>query len=69
MRRRTFLQTSSLITAGATVSYAQSSPRLLHPKPLHPGDTVALIAPSTHVSDPDKLEAVVRTVEYFGLKP
>ena len=59
------------IPALAAAALAQAQPpsgALLHPKALRPGDTVALITPSTHVTDPDRLQTVARTVEYFGLK-
>lgn len=65
MDRRIFIQA---LASGALLK-AQTTNPVLHPKALRPGDTVALIAPSTHVSDPDRLQAVSRTVEYFGLKP
>ena len=38
------------------------------PAVLKPGDTVGLITPSTYVSDPDRIAAAVRTIQYFGLK-
>jgi muramoyltetrapeptide carboxypeptidase len=50
---------------GAT---AAAAPRLLKPRALKQGDTVGLITPSTYVSDPDRLAAMRRTVEYLGLK-
>jgi len=56
------------LAAGALLQ-AEPADRLLHPKALRAGDTVALITPSTHVSDPDRLQLVARTVEYFELKP
>ena len=40
----------------------------IRPKALQPGDTVALITPSTYVSDPERLELARRTVEFLGLK-
>jgi len=36
---------------------------------VRPGDTAALITPSSYVSDPDRLALAERTVRYFGLKP
>src|SRR5260221_6643821 len=66
MDRRHFIPT---VAAGALQMKAQASIALLHPKALRPGDTVALITPSTHVSDPDRLQAVAKTIEFFGLKP
>lgn len=47
----------------------QNSTTYAKPRVLKPGDTVALITPSTYVSDPDDLLLARRTVEYFGLKP
>ena len=64
MDRRHFIPT----LAAAALAQAQPASTLLHPKALRPGDTVALITPSTHVTDPDRLQTVARTVEYFGLK-
>ena len=55
------------LAAGALLE-AQPANTVIHPKALRAGDTVALITPSTHVSDPDRLQMVSRTVEYFGLK-
>src|SRR5215813_102537 len=46
-----------------------STPKLLRPPALRPGDTVGLITPSSYVSDPDRLALAERTVVYFGLKP
>jgi len=69
MDRRTFAKSLAASAAAATLTQAQQSNALIHPKALRAGDTIALIAPSTHVTDPDRLQAVVRTVEYFGLKP
>jgi muramoyltetrapeptide carboxypeptidase len=67
MHRRGFFTT---IGAGAVsaVAGAQGGP-YARPKALRPGDTVALITPSTYVSDPDDLLLARRTVEYFGLRP
>ncbi len=39
------------------------------PPALRPGDTVGLIAPSTYVSDPDRLALAEHTVRYFDLVP
>lgn len=68
MKRRTFFEAAAAGALGAAASQGQSANRILHPKPLHAGDTVALITPSTFVSDPDRLQLVAHTVEYFGLK-
>jgi len=63
MRRRSFL---------TLPAFSLAPP--LHREPIRPaalktGDAVGLITPATYVSDPDQLALVVRTVEYFGLKP
>jgi muramoyltetrapeptide carboxypeptidase len=47
----------------------QNSTSYTKPRVLRPGDTVALITPSTYVSDPEDLLLAKRTVEHFGLKP
>lgn len=44
------------------------SSTLIRPKALRPGDTVALITPSTYVSDPERLELAKRTIDFLGLK-
>lgn len=46
----------------------ESAPVFLKPRPLTPGDTVALITPATYVSSPDALQLARRTVEFLGLK-
>jgi muramoyltetrapeptide carboxypeptidase len=65
MDRRSFL----LSSASAAILSAQTPPRLIKPKALSPGDTVALITPSTFVTDPELVDRVLRTIQYFGLKP
>ena len=67
MRRREVLAgVGAAVLAASKLSAADQS--LLRPRALHEGDTVGLITPSTYVSDPDQLQLVERTVEYFGLK-
>jgi len=56
------------MAAALLAPQASTSATLLKPAVLKPGDTVGLITPSTFVSDPDRIAAAVRTVEYFGLK-
>lgn len=51
----------------AQSSQSASQP-LIKPKPLRPGDTVAVITPSTYVSDPVQVDLAIKTVEHFGLK-
>jgi muramoyltetrapeptide carboxypeptidase len=50
---------------------AQSQPAapLVKPKALQPGDTVALVTPSTYVTDPLDIESAERMARHFGLKP
>ena len=62
MTRRDLMATALL------APQVSSSLRLLKPAVLKPGDTVGMITPSTYVSDPDRIAAAVRTVEYFGLR-
>lgn len=54
----------------SSLSFAQTPPRpaLRKPRALQPGDTVAVIMPSTPVPDPDRLANVQRTIDFFGLK-
>jgi LD-carboxypeptidase N-terminal domain len=40
----------------------------IHPKALHPGDTVGLITSSTYVPDPDRLALADSTIKFFGLQ-
>ncbi len=42
---------------------------LIKPKALAPGDTVALLTPSTYVTDPLDIEAAERMARHFELKP
>jgi muramoyltetrapeptide carboxypeptidase len=64
--RRTFLLASGLAGGAAAQT---SPPELMKPQVLHKGDTVGLITPSTYVADPDRLQLVEHTVEFFGLVP
>ncbi|HNY40004.1 MAG TPA: LD-carboxypeptidase [Bryobacteraceae bacterium] len=71
MQRRRFLGSVGAVMGMASSDMAAGSAaaqKLIRPKALRPGDTVALITPSTYVSDPDKLELARRTIVYFGLK-
>src|SRR5712692_11865336 len=78
MNRRTWMRifASRLSAAGSFSLLGQNrdmalSPNLslIKPPVLRPGDTVGLITPATYVSDPDRLQLVAHTIEYFGLKP
>jgi len=62
LTRRSALMLSAGALPGATGG------ALRKPHALRPGDTVAVIMPSTHVPDPDRLANAARTVEFFGLK-
>jgi muramoyltetrapeptide carboxypeptidase len=69
MDRRTFLLGAG--AAGTLLSQATTASglKLIKPKSLQPGDTVAIITQSTFVTDPDLIEKVTRTIKYFELKP
>ncbi|MBM3793971.1 MAG: LD-carboxypeptidase [Acidobacteria bacterium] len=54
--------------ASAASAQAPAGQALLKPRALSQGDTVAVIMPSTHVPDPDRLANVKPTIEHFGLK-
>jgi muramoyltetrapeptide carboxypeptidase len=71
VQRRAFLTgAAAAVTHSAAQSAAESgAPPLIRPKVLHEGDTVGLITPSTFVSDPDRVQLAVRTLEYFKLRP
>lgn len=62
MTRRQMIATPASLALAAA-----SSP--VKPRVLKPGDTVGLITPSTYVSDPDRIDLALRTIDYFGLKP
>jgi muramoyltetrapeptide carboxypeptidase len=68
--RRAFLKQATagaaLLTA-AEPATAQAPKQILPPR-LKPGDTVALITPSSYVSDPDELAFAKRFCEFFQLK-
>jgi muramoyltetrapeptide carboxypeptidase len=66
--RRRFLAGLGALAA-ARAGGAAPEPPLVRPRTLREGDTVGLITPGTYVSDPDRLALVVRTVQYFGLRP
>jgi muramoyltetrapeptide carboxypeptidase len=74
MKRRTFLAGAgaAALVAPNALTYEKrghSSPLdLIKPKALRSGDTVGLIAPSTAVTDPDRIALFERTLNYFGLK-
>lgn len=76
-RRRLVRSTTAHLAATAAAAAAAAAqapgtaapaPALIKPRPLKPGDTVAVIMPSTMVPDPDRLAYVKPTIEHFGLK-
>ena len=56
-------------TAGALAAPEDAATKLLKPETLREGDAIAIIAPSTQVTDPSLLIEAERTAVYFGLKP
>src|SRR6266436_7587911 len=54
------------ITEGLTKR--TTAAELIRPKALQKGDTVGLIAPSTAVTDPDRIVLFERTLDHFGLR-
>jgi len=54
--------------AGLGNQLSAAQPELIKPRALKPGDTVAVVMPSTPVPDPDRLAVIRRTVEHFGLR-
>lgn len=68
MDRRAFLAGAGAL-AVSTAAQNSGGANYTKPRVLKAGDTVALITPSTSVSDPEDLLLARRTVEYFGLKP
>lgn len=65
MHRRDFLLSATALA----VTHAQPiTTKLMKPRALKPGDTVAFITPSTYVSDPDRLLLSGRLIEALGLK-
>lgn len=55
-------------TGGLAMATDSSASPVLPPL-LKRGDTVALVAPGTNVTDPDDLKKAYEAMEYFGLKP
>ncbi|MDX2033825.1 MAG: LD-carboxypeptidase [Blastocatellia bacterium] len=65
--RRTFLGAmgaAGILAGGERAGQAA----IVRPRRLRAGDTIGLITPATPVSDPEALQRVTRTVEYFGLR-
>lgn len=56
-------------TAGMALAAEQTNVAPVFPQLLKKGDTVALVAPGTNVTDPDDLKKAFEAMEYFGLKP
>lgn len=74
MRRRHFLGSATVAAATALMpgiglaARADTTPRRLLPRPLAPGDTVALVSPSSAVSDPLDLQLAREVMEALGLR-
>jgi muramoyltetrapeptide carboxypeptidase len=66
VNRRRFVTGAAAAAAAMGQSTAQA---VMKPRVLRKGDTVGLITPSTYVADPDRLQLVERTIEFFGLVP
>jgi muramoyltetrapeptide carboxypeptidase len=71
--RRTFLQLAGLATGGSLLSVPESAaaatpPPIVKPRALKPGDTVGLIAPSSHVFELWDLEGVAPRLAALGLE-
>src|SRR5579884_288971 len=69
MTRRQFAGAMAVGAQAAVRADAPAAPALIKPAPLHTGDTVGLITPSSNVADPAELELAVRAVRYLGLNP
>lgn len=69
MQRRSFLAALSAAALPVTAMQTSPAPTLIKPRALKPGDTVALITPSTFVTNPESLQRAARLVELLGLKP
>jgi muramoyltetrapeptide carboxypeptidase len=74
MRRRHFLGSATVAAATALLpgiglaARADTTSRRLLPRPLAPGDTVALVSPSSAVSDPLDLQLAREVMEALGLR-
>ena len=74
MRRRHFLGSAAMAASTALVpgiglaARTAASPQRLLPRPLSPGDTVALVSPSSAVSDPFDLQLAREVMEALGLR-
>lgn len=74
MRRRHFLGSATVAAATALMpgiglaARADTTSRRLLPRPLAPGDTVALVSPSSAVSDPFDLQLAREVMEALGLR-
>ncbi len=71
MHRRDFIGAAALATlapfAGLAATGRQAVPQLL-PRPLSPGDTVALVSPSAAVAEPFDLQLAREVMEALGLR-
>lgn len=70
MQRRTLLKTlaaTAALTAVSGKSFANNSSGYIKPHSLKLGDTVAVIAPGTAVTDPDDIARAKEALDYFCL--
>ena len=71
MERRDILKTGLAalsLAAFPKMIYAQNQNGMIKPKALKEGDTVAIVAPATAVTDPDDIQKAIQILEYFNLK-
>lgn len=60
--------TAAISGRGSSIAGREAALDLIKPPVLRTGDAVAVIAPSTQVTDPSLLDEAERTARYFGLK-
>lgn len=75
MHRRTFLGSAAVAATAAAATFglprpagAQQAPRVVKPKRLAPGDTVALVAPASATFNVVDLQIAQESLEALGLK-
>ncbi|MFT3763415.1 MAG: LD-carboxypeptidase [Pseudoxanthomonas sp.] len=72
MHRRNFIGTTALAALGLSLARngkAQATPRTrLLPPPLNPGDTIALVSPSSATNDPFDLQLAQEAMQALGFK-
>lgn len=72
MKRRNALKLLGSVAVSLPFAFASSysvkANDVIKPKVLREGDTVAIIAPATAVTDPEDIQRAEETISYFGLK-